>query len=93
MTSDASAISCEVLQGEERLEPERQRVREVAHLRLFRRRHAEHLGDHPERQGEGEVGDHVELGARVMAPRHRGVEHLVDHRLHARRQPLDHPRA
>ena len=34
-------------------------------LRLLRRRHAEHLGDHPERQREGEVGDHVDLGARL----------------------------
>ena len=60
----------------------------VAHLRLLRHRHAEHLGDHPERQREGEVGDHVELAA----PGHGGVEHLVDHRLHPRRQLLDRPR-
>ena len=50
--------------------------------------HAEHVGDHPERQREREVGDHVH---RAVAARHDGVERVVDQLLHAGRQLLDRP--
>ncbi len=53
---------------------------------LLRRRHAEHLGDHPERQREREVADHVHLASTFNDD---GVEGVVDHRLHAGGQLLD----
>jgi len=49
---------------------------------------AEHLGDHHERQREGEARDEVDVGA----GRERGVEVLVDQLLHTRAQLLDHAR-
>ena len=75
-----------VLDRQQRLEAERERVRPVAHLRLLRRRHAEHLGDHPERQREREVADDVHLASTFDDD---GVEGVVDHRLHAWGELLD----
>ena len=62
MWSDASTISSRCWSASRGSRPSVSVCAQVAHLRLFRRRHAEHLGDHPERQREREVGDHVHLG-------------------------------
>ena len=77
-----------VLDREQRFEAEGEGVRPGAQLPLLRLRHAEQLRDHPERQREREIGDHVH----AVAPRHDRVEGVVDHRLHARCQLLDRSR-
>ena len=71
----------------ERLERRDERVRPVAQLQAVGLRHAEHLGDHRERERERQVGDHVHLAAGGG-----GVEHPVHERLHVGEQLLDAPR-
>ena len=78
----------EVQRRERRLEPERERVRPVAQLVAVAVGHAEHVGDHLERQREREVGDHLHR----VAARDDGVERGVDELLHARRELLDRAR-
>ena len=87
MWSDASRISSWCCSASNGSRLERERVRPVPQLRLLRDRHAEHVRDHPERQREREVGDHVH----AVAARDDRVERVVDHHLHPGRQLLDHP--
>ena len=77
----------DLLVGDDRVERLDDRSGPLGDLRLVGLGHPEHLGDHVERQREGQVGDDVTVAA--LGDR---VEHLVDELLHPRSQRLDRRR-
>ena len=80
-------MSLDVQLRQHGLEAERERVRPAAEQVAVGVGHAEHVGDHLEREREREVGDDLQ----AVAARHHRVERVVDELLHAGRQLLDGP--